>query len=63
MCFAAVGGLESHGADGAFVKDFAVFLLDVALLSLDAFENHVAVKTPAREGGVHTHTAACFHCS
>lgn len=49
MHFAAVGGLEGDGADGALVEDFAVLLLDVHLLSLEGLEHHITVKASEKE--------------
>lgn len=55
MHFTAVGGLEGDGAHGALVEDFAVFLLDVHLLSLEGLENHITVKTPEKEDTLPLH--------
>lgn len=52
MHFTAVGGLEGNWTDGALVKDFAVFLLNVSLLSLKGLENHITVKTSGRKGNI-----------
>lgn len=49
MHFTAVGGLKGDGTRGALVEDFAVFLLDVHLLSLEGLEHHITVKTPEKE--------------
>lgn len=49
MHFTAVSGLEGNWTDGALVKDFTVFLLDVSLLALEGLENHITVKTSAKK--------------
>lgn len=46
MPFTALAGLEGHWTDGALVEELTVLLLDVALLSLEGLENHVAVEAP-----------------
>lgn len=51
MHFTALRGLEGNWTDGALVKNFTVFLLDVSLLSLKGLENHIAVKTSGRTNG------------
>lgn len=50
MHFTAVSSHEGNGTDGALVKDFTVFLLNVGLLSLKGLENHITVKTSGRKG-------------
>lgn len=45
MHFAALGGLEGDGTDGALVEDLTVLLLNVVLLSLEGLKNHVTVET------------------
>lgn len=50
MHFTAVSSHEGNWTDGALVKDFTVFLLNVGLLSLKGLENHITVKTPGRKG-------------
>lgn len=50
MHFTAVSSHEGNGTDGALVKDFTVFLLNVGLLSLKSLENHITVKTSGRKG-------------
>ncbi len=52
MHFTAVGGLEGNWTDGALVKDLAVFLLNVSLLSLKGLENHITVKTSGRKENI-----------
>lgn len=52
MHFTAVRGLEGNWTDGALVKDFTVFLLNVSLLSLKGLENHITVKTSGRKGNI-----------
>lgn len=59
MHFTAVSGLKGDGTHGALVEDFAVFLLDVHLLSLEGLENHITVKTPEKEDTLPLHS----HCS
>lgn len=59
MHFAAVGGLEGNGTDGALVEDFAVLLLYVHLLSLEGLENHITVKTSEKEEML----PFCSYCS
>lgn len=52
MSFTVLWGLEGNWADGAFVQDLTMFLLNVSLLSLKGLENHFTVKTPGGEGSI-----------
>lgn len=56
MHFTAVSGLEGNWTDGALVKDFTVFLLNVSLLALEGLENHITVKTSANTQKKHDAT-------
>lgn len=51
MHLAAFCGFEGDRTDGALVEDFAVLLLNVALLTLDGLKDHVTVETSERGEG------------